>query len=118
MKKIFLIILATLSFSRAFCQIKIGIDSVTNHYGDTVTVCSKVYGTKLIALSQTIFINLGAAYPNSLLTVVIFSKDRSNFKEAPETLYADKNICVTGLIKEFNGKPEIIVSKPGDIIIQ
>jgi len=118
MKKIFLIILATLISLLAFCQIKISIDSVANHYGETVMVCSKVYGTKLIALSQTTFIYLGAEYPNSLLTVVIFSKDRSNFKDAPEVVYADKTVCVTGTLKEDNGKPEIIASKPDDIIIQ
>ena len=35
-----------------------------------------------------------------------------------ETLYSDKNICVSGTIKEYNGKPEIIISKPEDITIQ
>jgi hypothetical protein len=118
MKKVFPAILATLISSLVFCQTKISIDSVANHYGNMVTVCSKVYGTRLIALSQTTLISLGAVDPNSLLTVVIFSRDRSNFKEAPETVYADKNICVTGTITKNNGKPEIIVSKPGDIIIQ
>ena len=62
------------------------------------------------ALEKVTFINLGAAYPNSLLTVVIFTKDKSKFKEAPEAMYADKTICLTGELKEYNNKPEIIVS--------
>jgi hypothetical protein len=69
MKKIILIVVATLIYSIAICQSKISIDSATNHYGEKVTVCSKVYGTK--ALEKVTFINLGAAYPNSLLTLVI-----------------------------------------------
>jgi len=118
MKKIcFIVTLSLLSLS-AFCQTKISIDSVGNHIGDSVTVCAKVYGTKLLDKSQTTFINLGAAYPNSPLTLVIFSKDRPNFKEAPEVMYADKNICVTGLLKEYKGRAEIIIASPGDIIVQ
>src|SRR5665647_1028034 len=113
MKKIILIIIAAFVYSTAYCQSKISIDSVSNHYGETVTVCSQVYGTK--ALEKVTFISLGAAYPNSPLTVVIFSKDRSNFKEAPEVMYDDKKICVTGMLKEYNEKAEIIVTSPGDI---
>ena len=87
MKKIILITFATVLSSIAISQSKISIDSVTKHYGEKVTVCSKVYGTK--ALEKVTFINLGAAYPNSLLTLVIFTKDKSNFKDAPEVMYAD-----------------------------
>lgn len=116
MKKIILIVVASFIYLSSFCQTKIRVDSAANHYGEKVTICSKVYGTK--ALEKVTFINLGAAYPNSLLTIVIFSKDRSNFKEAPEVMYEDKNICVTGVVKEYNGKPEIIVTSPNEINIQ
>jgi len=64
------------------------------------------------------FLNLGANYPNSLLTIVIFTRDKANFKEPIESLYTDKNICVTGTIKEYKGKPEIIITRPQDILIQ
>jgi DNA/RNA endonuclease YhcR with UshA esterase domain len=84
--------------------------------GQKVTVCSKVYGVK--SLEKVSFINLGANYPNSLLTIVIFASAKENFKQPIESLYADKNICVTGTLKEYNGKPEIIISKPKDITIE
>jgi micrococcal nuclease len=58
------------------------------------------------------------AYPNDLFTVVIFAKDKSNFKEAPEVMYNDKNICVTGVVKKYKDKPEIIVSSPDQITIE
>lgn len=116
MKRIILITVAVLICSTAFCQSKINIESASSHYGEKVTICSKVYGTK--ALEKVTFINLGAAYPNSPLTLVIFAKDRSNFKEAPDAMYNDKNICVTGVVKEYKGKPEIIVTSPDQITIQ
>ena len=102
----------------SFAQKKISIDSVNYHKNEMVTVCGKVYETKFSEESQTTFIDLGGAYPNALLTVVIFGKDIANFKEAPEILYKDKNICVTGVIKEYKTKDEIIVSKPEEIVVE
>ena len=116
MKKIILGLVITFLSATALCQTKISIEDASKHYGEQVTICSKVYGTK--ALEKVTFINLGAAYPHSLLTVVIFAKDRTNFKEAPDAMYNDKTICVTGVVKEYNNKPEIIVNSPDQISIQ
>lgn len=116
MKKTILIVITSFLISSAYCQTKIAIDSVNEHVGEKVTVCAKVYGTK--ALEKVTFLNLGSAYPDSKLTIVIFAKDISNFKEAPDQMYEDKNICVTGVIKEYQGKPEIIVSSPDEISVQ
>jgi hypothetical protein len=107
----------TLIFAQiSFGQKSISIDSVKNYLGEKVSVCSKVYGIK--STDKVTFINLGAAYPNSPLTIVIFAKDLVNFKETPSSLYTDKNICVTGTLKDYNGKPEIIISKPDEIAIK
>ena len=113
---VLLIVITSFLISSAFCQAKIGIDSVIQHVGEKVTVCAKVYGTK--AMEKVTFLNLGAAYPDSKLTIVIFAKDVSNFKEVPDQMYQDKNVCVTGVIKEYQGKPEIIASSPDEIKIQ
>src|SRR5450755_266220 len=101
MKKLVLSILTIFFYLITFCQTKISIDSVAKYMGQKVTVCSKVYGVK--SLEKVSFINLGANYPNSLLTIVIFAGDKANFKEPIESLYTDKNICVTGSLKEYNG---------------
>ena len=42
----------------------------------------------------------------------------TNFKEPIESLYIDKNICVSSTIKEYNGNPGIIIAKPEDITIE
>lgn len=102
----------------SFSQTKISIDSVSNHKGELVTVCGRVYGTKFLDKPQITFIDLGATYPDAPITIVILEKDRANFKENPETLYSDKQICVTGVIKEYKGKMEIDVETPKDIIIE
>lgn len=101
-----------------FAQAKISIDSVSKHKGELVTVCGKVYGIKFLDKSQITFIDLGARYPDAPLTVVILAKDRANFPQSPETLYADKQICVTGVIKEYKGKLEIDVEAPKEIVVE
>jgi len=45
-------------------------------------------------------------------------KDYSNFKELPSVMYQNKQICVTGTISEYKGKPQIVVTKPEEIIMQ
>jgi DNA/RNA endonuclease YhcR with UshA esterase domain len=117
MKKIVCIAVAIFFITlTSFSQYTIPADSAKNYIGKTVTVCSTVFGTK--ALEKITFINLGAAHPNSPLTVVVFAKDYTNFTTAPAELYANKKLCVTGEVKEFKGKIEIVVTKPDEIKIE
>jgi len=82
---------------------------------ENVTVCGKVFGTKLLDGPNITFLDMGAAHPNQLLTVVIKGEDRSKFTGKPEDEYKDKNVCVTGTIINFKGKPEIVLSDPANI---
>ena len=116
--KIIIIITACLFGTYATGQTKIALQDLSKHAGEKVTVCAKVYGIKYLDRSGTTFINVGAAYPSSPLTIVIFKKDRSNFAKVPEQLYSNKNICVTGTLTQYKGKAEIIVSKPDAITVQ
>lgn len=99
-------------------QSKIEISNVSKHLGDSVIVCSKVFGTKFLeqSASQITFINLGAAYPNSPLTVVVLGKDRPHFPSAPEALYIDKEVCASGVIKLNRERYEIVITKPSELI--
>jgi DNA/RNA endonuclease YhcR with UshA esterase domain len=117
MKKITLLVAALFFATFSFCQAKVSIDSVSSHIGDSVTVCSKVFRARFLEQStrQPTFLNLGADYPNNLLTVVIFGEDRPKFKGFPEVLFADKNICVTGRLQDYKGRPEIVVFSPEQI---
>lgn len=120
MKKIISLLVCCFLYITGYCQHYINIDSVSMHVGETVTVCSKVYGTRFLSQSnkQPAFLNMGAAYPNSPLTIVVFGDDRKNFIAPPETMYANKDICVTGVLKEYRGKTEIIVNKQDEIEIK
>ena len=95
--------------------VKIAAEDAGKYIGKKVIVCSMVYGVK--ELPNINFINLGARFPDNPLTIVVFPDDKRNFKQGLG-LYDGKNICVTGTIKEYKDKPEIIITKAQDISIQ
>jgi hypothetical protein len=81
---------------------------VANYIGQTVKVCSKVYGHK--DFGSLVLVNMGAAYPNSLFTVVL----RGEAKGLADNLDG-KLICVSGKVVDYKGKPEIVVEDKGQI---
>ena len=87
------------------------------HIGKEATVCGKVASARWAMNSnrRPTFLNLDAAYPKQLFTVVIFEEDRAKFVPAAEEQFKDKDICVTGKIGEFRGTPEIVVTDPKQI---
>lgn len=94
----------------------ISAEEAKNHIDKKVTVCSKVYGVK--ATDKVTFINVGARFPNSPLTAVIFAKDYVKFKGSIEDMFNNKNICITGKVVEYNGKAEIIIDNQDQIMAQ
>jgi DNA/RNA endonuclease YhcR with UshA esterase domain len=64
------------------------------------------------------FLNVGADYPDSPLTVVIYSDKLQNFSFKPSDYYKGKTICIIGRIKIYKGKPEIISNSEHDIFIK
>jgi DNA/RNA endonuclease YhcR with UshA esterase domain len=90
-----------------------------NHVGERATVCGQVVSTRYADRSkgQPTFLNLGAAYPTQIFTIVIWGSDRSKFGE-PETKYRDRQVCATGVIKSYRGTPEIEANEPSQIKIQ
>nr|WP_315175936.1 S1/P1 nuclease [uncultured Flavobacterium sp.] len=98
----------------------VGIDvtKASEYEGKLVSICAKVFSTKVLDSNGMTFLNVGGAYPNSPLTVVIYSDKLQNFSFKPSEYYKLKNICITGRIKIYKGKPEIISNSEHDIIIK
>lgn len=49
------------------------------------------------------------------LTALIFASAYARFPSAPEKLYRGRRVRVTGLVKEYKGRPEIVVEDPSQI---
>lgn len=117
MKKNLVLIAAMFYSLHAFAQTKIPIEEASKHYGETVTICDMLYSGKFMEKSKLTLLDMGGPYPKSKITVLINFEDRKNFAEKPETFYEKKDACITGKVVEFNGKPEIVITKPSDIQI-
>ena len=118
MKPLFLFLLFLLSISSGYAQ-TISADSISKYEGKTVTVCEKVIGTYITSGdSKTIMLNFGHPYPAQTFTGVIFQSDRANFSYDPATYLKDKMVCVTGEVKMYKGRPEIIIKKPDQLTIK
>jgi len=93
-------------------------DKAKDHIGDRTTVCGPVAGTKYGATSsgKPTWLNIGKDYPSSeRFVVIIWGDNRGNFPQPPESYYAGKTICVTGLIQEYQGIAQIEVTTPDQI---
>ncbi len=97
----------------AACPDAISWRDARAHVGERVTVRGRVAGT-LYAQDvdgQPTFLNLGRDYPDpERVTVVIWGKDRGRFPGPPESVYAGRTICATGMLELYEGVAELEVS--------
>jgi DNA/RNA endonuclease YhcR with UshA esterase domain len=84
------------------------------HYGKVATVEGTVVATH--NSGKACFLNFHKNWKR-YFTVVIFASNFAKFKEPPERHFANKKVRVNGLIREYQGKPEIIVEGPNQISI-
>jgi DNA/RNA endonuclease YhcR with UshA esterase domain len=85
-----------------------------DHVGETATVCGKVADSRYMDGSNVTFLNFDQPYPNHTFTAFIPAENRAKFG-TPEKDYKDKDVCVTGKIQDYKGKPEIILAEPSQI---
>jgi len=120
MHKTLFILLLCISTNCTFAQQKITPAEVSKHIHDSVTVCGKIYGGKFLdaAKNQPTFLNMGAAYPDQLLTIVIWGGTRKSFTYKPEEHLKGRQVCVTGKIEIFKEKPQIVVQQAAQLQVQ
>jgi hypothetical protein len=89
--------------------ILIKLNDISNHIGQTIQTTGKVYSHK--ELGSFILINVGADYPNQLLTIVLRGDAKSVAKDID-----GKVVRVTGRVIDYKGKPEIEIRDSKDFI--
>jgi micrococcal nuclease len=115
MKHLIIISAILISSFTTSAQKLVAAKDAAKHIGKKITICDKVYNTKLE--SGVTWLYLGGDYPHQLLTVMIKSTGISKFKGYAEADYRGKDICVTGVVVNYKGKPKIVVSSPKQIKI-
>jgi hypothetical protein len=82
-------------------------------------VCGFVAQTRYAesATGQPTFLNFDKPYPDEVFSAVIWggAAERAKFQEPPEVLYVRRNVCVTGRIELYEGKPHIVVRNPAQL---
>jgi micrococcal nuclease len=84
------------------------------YYGET-----KIVEGVIVASNNTgkvCFLNFHKDW-KKYFTAVIFSSDFDKFPARPEDHYLNHKVRVKGIVKEYNGKPEIILKGPAQIDI-
>jgi len=82
-----------------------------------IIVEGKIVDTHRSLKSDTVFLNFEKPYPNQCFTAVIFRSNLYKFIQNPENYYLNKTVRVFGNVKEYRGKPEIILQDPSQIEI-
>lgn len=115
-----LIIIFCITTFSSFAQKEIKIDDAKNHIGDSVKICTKIYGGKYLESTKgtTTFLNAGGYYPNALLTIVIWADARKEFNNSPEEFYKGKEVCIPWKIELYKDKPQIVVTSKSQIVEQ
>ncbi|MGA2810190.1 MAG: DNA-binding protein [Candidatus Acidiferrum sp.] len=114
-----LAVLTLVFVSPTFAQKRYSTSEAKQHIGETATVCGDVASTHYAPATKgrPTFLNLDEAYPKQTFTILIWGNDRSKFGD-PEATYAGKKVCVTGLIKDYKGAPEVVAEQPSQIEIR
>ncbi|AMR32372.1 hypothetical protein A0256_13545 [Mucilaginibacter sp. PAMC 26640] len=86
----------------------IKLEEIKNAIGKTVTTQGQVFSSKDIG--SMVLVNLGAAYPNQMLTVALKGKAKDLAGKLE-----NKTITVEGEVIDYKGKPEIIITDPARI---
>ena len=91
--------------------------SAGKYLGKEIIVEGKIVDSFWYSKSNTVFLNFEKPYPNQCFTAVIFKSSLDKFMENPEKYYLKKTVRIFGKVKEYNGRPEIILETPAQIEI-
>ena len=117
MQKTILILLFLSVCSVSIAQQTIKPEEATKHIGDSVIICGKIYGGIFLesVTNKPTFLNMGAVYPNQLVTIVIWGNIRKQFSYKPEEKLKNKMVCISGKVEVFKGKPQIVITKAAQL---
>jgi DNA/RNA endonuclease YhcR with UshA esterase domain len=119
--KIVAVLLLSLVSLYSNAQKEIKLADIKDHIGDSIQVRGSVYGVRYLANAKNTptFISLGAAYPDQLLTVVIWGDVRQQIPYKPEQVITGHGeITVFGKVEEYKGKPQITIRNADQLVFK
>lgn len=120
-RRVLVAIFVCLAISASLAARPAGTQTLTaqqakDHVGQTAKVCGQVVRVHLAfkTRGQPTFLDFERPHPHAPFTAVIWGLDRGKFGN-PQQQYLNKHICVTGPIRAYHGKPEIVLRSPKQI---
>jgi hypothetical protein len=95
--------------------VHINYTEASEHIGEYACVTGKVDHTYTTS-KKTIFINFCSDYKTCPFGAVIFSTESHKFPNPKQ--YENKTVEITGLLRSYQGRPEIVINDPGQIKIK
>jgi endonuclease G len=108
-----------ISFTSVTYSQAVSLDSIVKYEGKNVMICEVVQSTyQSKGKSKTTYLNFGKPFPNATFTAVIFESNLKNFDYNPSEFLKGKTVCITGVVKFYNSKPQFVVVNKNQIVIQ
>jgi hypothetical protein len=108
-----LLVVATVGCSRPASQGTISPEQASSHEGTSATVEGTVSDVHTARSGRVTFIDMGGSYPNNAFTGVVFASDMATVGDLSDL--TGKTVDISGEVKEYRGKPEIIISSRSQI---
>jgi hypothetical protein len=112
---IFVFLITLTSYSQSIPASEAG-----KNIGKKLTVCDKVYGGRYLenASGTPTVVAMGAAYPDNTFSFMILGDDRKKFSYKPEEYLVNKEVCITGEIRLYREKPQIVVTDTTQVVLK
>ena len=93
--------------------LKIDAAAAAQHYDQLMTVTGMV--AQVTERPKLVFVNLDQPYPNSPFVAIIFSSATNQFADLKSL--KGRPVEITGTVKAYHDKPEIVVEKPAQLSV-
>ena len=102
----------------SFGQKKIAADQAADHYGETVTICDKIYGIDFSESSKSFTaVKVGDDTRKKKMFVFLTPEILQKLTDNGRYSIVNKSVCLIGKVRRLNGFPEIVVNKSEEIFL-
>lgn len=99
--------------------IRVKPEQAKDRIGKVTTVCGRVASVVFTSIQfNPVYINFSKDYPNQPFAAVLTSDNYKRFKPDPFKLVTSRQVCVTGMVVDYKGKPQIIIENEAMLEIQ
>ena len=98
---------------------RIAPEQAKDNIGRFKTVCGNVSNVVYTSgQGNPVYLNFSKDYPYQPFAAVVWGEDAKAIKIEPLVLVRSRQVCVTGMVTDYKGRPQIIIKKEGQLEVQ